>query len=521
MQELDMDGLASWTEIGRTGGRDPLAMLSAVEYAYQTQLSGISTITDRLRYYAFHCWWISHYADTYPTKSAADYGDCARRFELLYALASLCVPDQPEATSDELGISGANHAAKILQEGWNQIDFRHATARETPAEKRYIEPTMGDFANSYASQMREIGLLYQPKSHGLNVPTERGLDLGARFEESLGEASTLFRESAKTGIVDRKTLARIAHCRPGAISRESSEAEMLRELLMARLEPDPETVPERRRKAATETRDAAIARRDTLLWILDTAKDNPDAPVSQEILRWHWVETPVASDHPRAHTHARWQHYQCGDTARVACEALLVHAVWEISRSPRDIGSLLAGLTEPLDGASNLGAWLADIENRQAADPLQTIQSRALDGSDDLDALMGPLARLYCYWGAREPELAEAYPEDRPGRQTVRTLLRWIERQKDRPARDAMIDFFRDFIIMRHLAVAAGKFRANSAYTYLFEFHDQELHWKQSRSPNPSGPRLKIALRFLEDLGLLKDGYITKYGKALLDSESA
>ncbi len=516
-----MDGLASWTEIGRTGGRDPLAMLSAVEYAYQTQLPGISTITERLRYYAFHCWWISHYADTSPTKSAADYGDCARRFEFLYALASLCVPDDPQATSDELGILGANCAARVLQEGQNQIDFRYVTARETPAERRYIKPAMGDFANSYASQMREIGLLRQPKSHGLNVPTERGLDLAARFEESLGEASTSFRETAKSGIVDRNTLARLAQCRPGAISPESDEAEMLRDLLMARLEPDPEAVPERRREATTAARDAAIARRDTLLWILDTAKDNPDAPVSQDMLRWHWVETPVASNHPRAHTHARWQHYQCGDTARVACEALLAHAVREISRSPRDIETLLAGLTEPLDGACNLGAWLADVENRQAADTLQTIQSRALDGSDDLYALMGPLARLHREWGSREPQLAEAYPEDRPGRQTVRTLLRWIERQKDRPARNTMADFFRDFIIMRHLAVAAGKFRANSAYTYLFELHDRELHWKQSPSPSPSGPRLKIALRFLEDLDLLKDGHITKRGEALLHSETA
>lgn len=515
-----MDGLANWTETGRTGGRDPLAMLSAIEYAYQTQLSGISTITERLRYYAFHCWWISQYADNAPTKSAAEYGDCARRFEVLYALASLCVPGDLQVTSGEIGVSGAKYAEKCLLEGRQEIDFRYVTGRETPAERRYIKPALGDFANSYASQMREIGLLHQPTSHGLNVPLPRGLELAARFDESLGDAATLFRETAHAGVVCRDTLAKLAHCRPGNIPPDGAEAEMLRDLLMARLEPDPKTVPESRRQAATEARDTAIARRDTLLWILDTAKDQPDTPVSQEMLRWHWMETPVSSAHPRAHTHARWQHYQCGDTARVTCEALLARAVREISYDPRDIGALLASLTEPLEDTGSLGAWLAGIEARQAKDTLQIVQARALDGSDDLDTLMGPLARLHRDWGSREPDLAEAYPEDRPGRQTVRTLLRWIERHKDRPVRDAMTDFFRDFIIMRHLAVAAAKFRANSAYTYLFEFHEQKLHWKQSPSPNPSGPRLKIAIRFLEDLDLLKGGHITKRGETLLESEA-
>jgi len=515
-----LDGLASWTEIGRTGGRDPLAMLSAVEYAYQTQLSGISTITERLRYYAFHCWWISHYADTSPTKSAAEYGDHARRFELLYALASLCVPEDHTGVSDEIGISGAKETKKILRKGEDKIDFRYLTARDTPGEKRYIEPPMGDFANSYAPQMREIGLLHKPPSHGLFVPTARGLELATRFEESLGHASRVFREAAKSGNVDRCILAALSHCRPGAIPQEGAEAEMLCDLLMARLEPDPETLPESRRPAARMARDTAVARRDTLLWILDTAKDNPETPVSQKMLRWHWLETPVSSDHPRAQTHASWQHYQCGDTARVACEAILAHAVREISRAPRDLSSLLNGLVEPLEGTGSLGAWLAMIEDRQANDPLRIIQGRALDGSEDLDILIAPIARIHAAWGKREPELATAYPEDRSGKQTVRTLLRWIKEHADRPSCDAMRDFLRDFIVMRHLAVAAGKFRANGAYTYLFEFHDRELHWRQTLSANPSGPRLKIALRFLEDLDLLEEGYITPRGKALLARET-
>lgn len=525
-EETGLNGLANWTEIGRTGGRDPLAMLSAVEYAYQTLLPGLNTVTERLRYYAFHCWWIADYAgdtEDAPTKSAADYGDRARRAEMLYALASLCVPGDPLATSEERGISGAIKTRRVLRAGEDVIDFRVMTDRKTPPEKRYIKPAMGDFLGTYSAPMREIGLLQKPDVHKLNVPLHCGLDLARHFEESLGEAADLFRRAAKARVVDRATLAQLAHCRPSEIPPDSAEAAMLCNLLMGRLETNPETVPEKHRDDANRRAGVAQARRDTLLWILETAQDNPETPLNQDMLRWHWFEKPVDPEHPRAHTHARWQHYQCGDTARVCCEVMLAHAVRRINATPEGIAinDLLAALTAPLSSAGTLGQWLANIDAAREELPLEALQAIALDGCDSLDGLMAPLARLHRDWGAREETLAEAFPDDRPGKQTVRNLLRWIERQTDTRATVAMRDFFRDFILMRHLMVAAGKFRRDSAYTYLFELHEGRLHWRQMTSGNPSAPRLEIALRFLDDLDLLEDGTITERGVSLLASEVA
>jgi hypothetical protein len=525
-EEVGLDGLANWTDLGRTGGRDPLAMLSAVEYAYQTLLPGLNTVTERLRYYAFHCWWIADYAgdtDDAPTKSAADYGDRARRAEMLYALASLCVPDDPAATSDERGISGAIKTRRVLREGEATIDFRAMTDRETPPDKRYIKPAMGDFLGTYSAPMREIGLLQKPSIHNLNVPLPRGVELARHFEESLGEAAELFRQTAKARVVDRATLARLAHCRPGEIPPESGEADMLRNLLMGRLEADPETVPENQRTDAIRRVSVAQARRNTLLWILETAKDNPQIPLDQDMLRWHWFKTPVDPGNPLAHTHARWQHYQCGDTARVCCEVMLAHAVRLLNKTPEGIAldDLLTALTVPLNSEGSLGQWLARINAAQEDEPMEYLQATALEECDNLEGLIAPLARLHRDWCDREEDLAEAFPDDRPGKQTVRTLLRWIDRQTDTPAAIAMRQFFRDFILMRHLMVAAGKFRRDSAYTYLFELHAGRLHWRQMTSGNPSAPRLEIALRFLDDLDLLKDGKITKRGETLLESEAA
>lgn len=56
--DLHYDGIGHWTEPGAWGGLDPLGMRAPIESCFARLLPGLTTVTNRLRYYSFFSWWI-------------------------------------------------------------------------------------------------------------------------------------------------------------------------------------------------------------------------------------------------------------------------------------------------------------------------------------------------------------------------------------------------------------------------------------------------------------------------------
>ena len=113
---LPGQGLPEWTEMGQASGLDPLGMARPTEVVYQSLLPGISTITNRLRYYSFFPWILDRYARDSGSTSREEFFQFQRRSEALFALVGV-------AGRYNNGLSGANWASGLLVMDGDVIDF--------------------------------------------------------------------------------------------------------------------------------------------------------------------------------------------------------------------------------------------------------------------------------------------------------------------------------------------------------------------------------------------------------------
>lgn len=485
-----MNGHAEWTEMGASSGLDHLAMLAPVEAFYQSLLPGFSSITTRMRNYAFHAWWITRNARTTKITSKKAFQEHTRRVEALYALASA-------QWGGETGIAGARFALNKLAKEDEILDFRFETSLETPADLRYLSPPAGDFQGTYFGQMREIGLLARAARHDMPVPTKDGERLAEAYEAALPIAPERFFEIAKAGQVSRTELGMMRPMAPSAIDQDGEEARLLREILMG--------------EDGSQT---GLARRASLLAILEIARQTDSQPVSENMLRWWWMDHPPDGDHAEAHT--AWQHYQVGDMLRVSYENLMNQVILGLEDAseglfvPELIGDLISDVPD-----MPLGEWLDQLSASNHS--LNDLQDAGRPEGASLDAIMAPIARLWAEWRGRIDELEDSLPT-RPGHQTCVTELTWIEHRRHEPASKAMGQLIYERVLRRHLEVAARKFRLQGSYTYLVELEHARLRARSLIDANPSGPRLATAIKFLDDVGLLSKGRLTDRGREYLEA---
>ena len=116
-----MSALATWTDVGAEEGRDPLAMLNAVERVYPGLLPGMSSLTTRLRQYAFHSWWITDYVDTEPIRLGRSSPSGPGRSSIFRAL-------EPPGDG-RVGAGGGLIARAELASGRDPIELRRYRPR--------------------------------------------------------------------------------------------------------------------------------------------------------------------------------------------------------------------------------------------------------------------------------------------------------------------------------------------------------------------------------------------------------
>jgi hypothetical protein len=109
-------GLPAWTEIGQIAGLDPLGMARPTEAVYQSLLRGISTITNRLRYYSFFLWLLDSYARKNGDTDPATFFRFQRRSEGLFALIGV-------SGVNDIGLTGANWSLTLLAQS-GDVDLR-------------------------------------------------------------------------------------------------------------------------------------------------------------------------------------------------------------------------------------------------------------------------------------------------------------------------------------------------------------------------------------------------------------
>lgn len=490
-----LDAPSRWTTAGQTRGLDPLAMLGPIEQLYQKGLlPGFSSVTTRIRYYSFHSWWLTQYADAEGGQSTSQekFQDHTRRVEALFALASL------EAEPNEGGLAGYFFARDKLAETTDPIDFRRETDRRSTEKYRYLKPMGGAFPGIYTGQMEEIGLLTKARNHDLPIPTEQGRRLAAAFETAIGYRGDAFLTIAEAGVVSRDDLAEFSVFAPSRIDPNSEEMELLRTLLMGYEGPE----------------DSGECRGASLRAILEMAKTQQDEGatkgVSENDLRWGWH---AQRDTAVTDVVKLWAAYQAGDVLRTSYEAILRYAtlVLEDYTDGRTLSGLVGEICAPLSGQT-FRNWLNGVDEASCETKFEDLQALALMRRAPLDEIIAPVARLARLWSRDMGVLADAYPPA-DGWQTAYTELTLIDDLGGRPADKAFAEILDRRVIRRHMQVATRKFHGQNNYTFLIEVESGCLRARETRTVEKSGPRLGTAIQFLNDLHLLENGRITAFGR--------
>jgi len=492
-------GLPEWTEMGQSSGLDPLGMARPTEAVYQSLLPGISTITNRLRYYSFFPWLLDSYARHSGETDPATFFRFQRRSEGLFALIGV-------SGGGEAGLTGANWALTQLSQSKDKIEFG-GTAELTDG-KGYLKNKGGALGAIYGPQLREMGLIGSSSEHSLPIPTERGDRLSSALNSSVGEIEQLFFEAVATGSVARSDLQLLSSLKPSAIDPESPEQSMLAKLLLGMLE---------------DASEVDLARRQTMVRILNRAELTRQLPTAYD-LRWSWFERGAIEDSGGLDSFDPWTAYQINDLIRIAYETLLQKAIEILADSPENtyrLSTLSGDLLDSIGNDSLNGAFIADaaagasIRNLSAAiettgDSITPVSDEALSAAVRLLRTMLFLARR------RQSQMDTAFPPI-SAFQSISSELRFVERLAGHPPRDILSAIIQDRILKRHLWVASRKFSGQSAYTYLFEPDDGRLRHRGSFVVAPSSPRLSQAIQFLLDARLLdRDAGISSLGTKLL-----
>ncbi|MCF8879657.1 hypothetical protein L5876_07520 [Hyphobacterium sp. SN044] len=507
--------LPEWTEIGQDTGLDPLAMVRPTEALYQRLVPGISTITLRLRYYAFFPWLLEQYARTIGDTSLDTFRVFQRRAEALYALigVSRIGPDDVYET----GITGAIWASRTLSDGGDVYNFADAAAPD--AEIRYLKNKAGAYGAIYAGQLGEMGLVRVADGHPIDIADERGRQVAAAFAESVRDQDALFLEVVERGIVTPDELERLSVFKSGRIPEGSEEQRLLRALLVGGFE----------KPLRTDE-----ARKQTMLKLLELADQLGRRPRPEDA-KWAWYNTETMPGVLKAGVGslslALWRLYHTNDLLRLAYEGMFKRALGVLASMPRR-ALTLTNLVEEVVAESELPgtSWAEfQIETTQGAADLgerdfeeAISRSGGQDGVIQPETLRAAVGLLAVVLSRAEDQSELIEHEFGPyGSTHFRSLAserRFIDDRASAPAADVLAAVLKERVIKRHLWVAARKLRTQRAYTYLADVTDGELRFRSSFAATLSNPRLEQSLTFLTDAGLLDADGLTPRGREALAS---
>ena len=479
--DIRYDGTTNWTQPGASGGLDPLGMLAPIEGLYTSLLQGLSSVTTRLRYYPFYCWWVTQFPKRTNNSKDSHFNRHIRDGEVIFAAISIALAEE------EGWITGLGGGRKVR----NAVRDDATINLDKLAPDYLINPV---YFAAYRSQMVEMGLLKKGRNHALSVPTQLGADLANAFLNEVGiDSADRFLRVAEVGEVAPNDLADLSsfRCAYDASQANNEELNIIRRCLTGR--------------------EGSGSRRNTCLLILKSLEERE--LISDYDLRFLWLETDPDPASTTYEEEKSWRHFQIADSIRVAMECLLSHATYRLSeaKEPLAVAQLAENLVADLPDDQSLEDYfivLADTD--QDGRSLQEKAIRSLE--DDIEAPLALIAHLWFHYSDNLPGMAANIPQ-RGAFLTPAPLMERIDEIRTLPARMALEDFILKFVLRRHLDVASRKLRGQGNFTFQFEYEDGALSPQNRGQVGPASPRTKTLLTFLQEVGLISDAGITELGR--------
>ena len=162
-------------------GLDPLGVLNVGDLTSNKLLPGLTTITERIRYYSFYCWFFDMYSREIRILSKKEQFKYLRRAEYLLALMA--------AKNRLQGIPGIPKAIKAYAESTGTISLVEGTGElaDSLAGSYWFNPR-GVFGQNYVSSMVQMGMIKErQEGEGIYIRTDFTIDdriSGRQFAEA-------------------------------------------------------------------------------------------------------------------------------------------------------------------------------------------------------------------------------------------------------------------------------------------------------------------------------------------------
>jgi hypothetical protein len=251
-------------------GLDHLGVQAPCIALYAQLLPGITNVTDRARYYAFHPWVIWSFERRYKDHSLDEFRRVLRRAECLFAL--IAIRHARRLADGDDGRHGAGMVGRFellrIDDGAEGILLDDYAALEGP--KRYFKNKLGGLGQYYFGPLRDLRVLdHSPQGAGYppGYDRDRGRALAEAFAGGVPEDA--FFRALETPTLTWADLDELAAFCPCGLRASATEHDLLLDLFLARSE--------------AFRRDGGRARRASLGLMLDLAgRDARDAEYAFE-----------------------------------------------------------------------------------------------------------------------------------------------------------------------------------------------------------------------------------------------
>lgn len=463
-------------------------MLAPIEGLYTSLLQGISSLTTRLRYYSFYCWWVAQFPKRTNNNKDSHFNLHIREGEIIFAAISIA------RAKEEGWINGLGGGLKIraaLREG----TLIHL---DKLAPDYLINPV---YFAAYRSQMVEMGLLKKGRNHGHSVPSALGTKLADAFLNKVGTyAADRFFEIAEAGKFTPSQLVKLSsfRCAYDASTADNEELKIIRRCLTGH--------------------EGSGCRRNTCLLILKSLEDH--GPARDYDLRFLWLRTSPDPTSPTYDEQESWRHFQIADSLRVAMECLLSHATYQLSKADESlaVSQLAENLMANLPNDQSLEDYFIDLIDTDQ--DCRSLQEKAIaDFEGNIKAPLALIAHLWFHYRDNLPKMAAFIPQ-RGAFLTPVPLITYLDETRSLPARVALQGFILKFVLRRHLDVASRKLRGQGNFTFQFEYEDGALSPRNRNQVSPASPRLGTMMTFMQEVGLISDDKITDLGRQELIADA-
>lgn len=503
-------------------GLDHLGVQAPCIALYGQLLPGITNVTDRARYYAFHPWVIWSFERRYANHSISEFRRVLRRAECLFALVAI---RHARVSDDDEGRHGAGMVGRLellrIRED-EPILLEEYAALEGP--KRYFKNKLGGLGQYYFGPLRDLRILdHSPKGTGFppGYDRERGRTLAEAFAAGVPEDA--FFNAIEATSLTWADLDQLAAFCPCGLRTNAAEHHLLLDLFMARSE--------------VYCRDGGLTRRASLGLILDLVRQHSEDPDYnfESMFRGaaysgalvdgsSWQVAPALQRVQRG-----WATYQRNELLSLAVQGLFAAVLRAIER---DHGGRLLRAGD----AAKIAQKLVPLLGSKLKLPLAEIVDRTRCELPPLADWLSSEHELQRGWKLQSLHLDDDQLED-VATESIAILTALLARGSDGyPYADFELDsayfdpreihllsfrevFLRDWAaltmeewigwlsvhwgISRHLQVALRKLRGERRDTFRIRPLEGEFRVVEAPEPTYTVPRIRKTLQILRDLDLI------------------